>query len=253
MKKLLTLFALTLVAFTTNAQSTLNGDMNYDGEKNITDVMLLVDEILNGTKPQAYLSCPDGNHPHLIDLGLPSGTKWACCNVGAAMPDDYGGYYAWGETVEKSIYAPETYQYAYEDANGSYYINGKKYTVINLGSDIAGTQYDVAHVKWGGKWQIPSLDQINELLNNCSYAWTSMNGVNGGKFTGSSGGTIFLPAAGYRKEDLQADGRYGLYTSSTQHPSYPFWAYGFDLDSDIARWTIGGRDNSASVRPVWVP
>lgn len=94
MKKLLFILALMLVAFTVNAQSNLNGDMNHDGEKNITDVILLVDEILNGAGSKSYLTCPDNHHPHLIDLGLPSGTKWACCNVGATAPEDYGGYYA---------------------------------------------------------------------------------------------------------------------------------------------------------------
>ncbi len=86
-------------------------------------------------------TCPDGNHPHMIDLGLPSGTKWACCNVGASKPEDYGNYYAWGETQPKSVYDEDTYAY-YQ--NGSY---------VNIGSDIAGTGYDAATANWGAPWR----------------------------------------------------------------------------------------------------
>ena len=87
--------------------------MNHDSDKNITDVVLLVDEILHGTKPipYSYLTCPDGHHPHIIDLGLSSGTMWACCNVEADTPEGYGGYYAWGETNEMSTYDWRTYTY----------------------------------------------------------------------------------------------------------------------------------------------
>ncbi len=80
--------------------------------------------------------CPDSNHPHAIDLGLPSGTLWSCCNVGAKTPEEAGGYYAWGETETKTIYNEGTYNY--------------KANYVSFGSDIAGTEYDVAHVKWGG-------------------------------------------------------------------------------------------------------
>ena len=82
----------------------------------------------------------------MIDLGLPSGTKWACCNVGANKPEAYGDYYAWGETQTKSTYSEQTYLYY---KNGLYQ---------DVGSDIAGTQYDVAHVKWGGSCVMPSLE-----------------------------------------------------------------------------------------------
>ena len=176
-------------------------------------------------------SCPDDNHPHAIDLGLPSGTKWACCNVGADKPEAYGGYYAWGETEEKSTY------------NWS--------TCHNLGSDIAGTQYDVAHVMWGGFWVMSSLVQIKELLNNCTNEWTTLNGVKGKKFTGKNGGTIFMPLAGYRwREDLIDDGYVGYYWSSTQDPSYSDNAYRLYFSSDYASWNSNYRFFGLSVRPV---
>lgn len=88
----------------------------------------------NNDPLQSYTKCPDDNHPHLIDLGLPSGTKWACCNVGANMPERPGGFYAWGETEEKEVYDWSTYIHC----------DGSMETCHDLGENIAGTQYDVA-------------------------------------------------------------------------------------------------------------
>ena len=143
----------------------------------ITLTMMLVAFMANAQ------SCPDSNHPHAIDLGLPSGTKWACCNVGANTPEGYGGYYAWGETEEKEIYDWTTYIHC----------DGSEETCHDIGSDIAGTEYDVAHIQWGGSWVMPSQDQINELTGKCTCTWTIKNGVMGDLFTGPNGGTIFLP------------------------------------------------------------
>ena len=242
MKKTTFTLALMLVVFTANAQSNLEGDMNHDGEKNITDVMLLVDEILNGSKPQAYLTCPDGNHPHLIDLGLPSGTKWACCNVGADKPEAYGGYYAWGETEVKSSYNWGTYIHC----------DGSEATCHNLGEDIARTKYDVAHVKWGGSWVMPSNNQQQELLDNCTSTWTTQNDVPGRLFIGKNGGRIFLPAAGRRWNDrVISGGINGFYWSSTNDPTISqspclisFGSGGAEMSSTYYR---GG---GLSVRPV---
>ncbi len=193
--------------------------------------------------------CPDGNHPHMIDLGLPSGTKWACCNVGANTPEGYGGYYAWGETEEKGTYNWNTYRY-WTDYDGDGNVDSNE--VTNLGSDIAGTQYDVAHVQWGGSWVMPSLDQIKELLNNCSSKWVTQNGVNGRQFIGPSGGTVFLPAAGGRgTDDLVDAGSYGYYWSSSQYPSYSYDAYGLRFYSGRAGWDGGDyRSGGRTVRPV---
>ncbi len=187
------------------------------------------------TTSRAYISCPDNNHPHVIDLGLPSGTKWACCNVDAKKPEDYGGYYAWGETSTKTEYSSSNY----------------RYEGVNIGSDIRGTQYDVAHVKWGGKWQMPTQEQIKELDDNCKYEWTTLNGVKGGKFTGPNGKSIFIPAAGYRSNgDLYIAGSYGNYWSSTQYPDYSYYAYDLDFYSGLASWYYFDRFYGQSVRPV---
>jgi hypothetical protein len=160
------------------------------------------------TKLQAsaqLTSCSDNNHPHMIDLGLPSGTKWACCNVGAQKPEDYGNYFAWGETQQKKDYKWETY------AHGS-----SATKVTNIGSDIAGTDYDAATANWGAPWRMPSLKQVNELKEKCTSVRTIQNGVMGMKFTGPNGGTIFLPSAGKRFGGNSFDvGEIGNYWSST--------------------------------------
>ena len=161
--------------------------------------------------------CPNDNHPHMIDLGLPSGTKWACCNVDPTpsnqSPTNFGGYYSWGELEVKDSYGIDDYEYS----------EGGEITPIFtfLGEDISGTEYDVAHMKWGGSWQMPSNIQIQELLSNCSYSWISLNGVNGALFTGSNNAKIFLPAAGNNTcygladmEELAGVGEYGCYWSS---------------------------------------
>ena len=192
---------------------------------------------------KAYRSCPDNHHPHQIDLGLPSGTKWACCDVGANTPEDCGGYgyYAWGETKEKTTYNWNTYIHS----------NGSKETCHNISGDIAGTKYDVAHVKWGGGWHVPTLTQFKELINNCTYEWTMVNGVKGGKFTGPNGGSIFLPAAGCRwGNDLRNYGSYGYYWSSTRHLSSSNYAYYLYFYSGGANMRNIGRDCGQSVRSV---
>ena len=136
----------------------------------------------------AHLSCPDDRHPHAIDLGLPSGTLWACCNVGANAPQEFGGYYAWGETEEKEEYSWATYTF-YSPDNDSY---------ANLGSDICGTARDVAHQLWGDAWQMPSEEQCAELVANSTGEWAKLGDAYGRFIMGRNGGSIFIPAAGYR-------------------------------------------------------
>lgn len=153
-----------------------------------------------------FHTCPDSNHPHAIDLGLPSGTKWACCNVGATSPEEYGGYYAWGETSEKSKYYWTSYLY-YDREN---------YGFKNIGSDIACTQYDIAHVHMGGSWRMPSYNQQKELIDKCTIVFLEHNGNNGILVTGPNGRQIYLPAAGYRANDgLYYNGERGCYWSSS--------------------------------------
>ncbi|MBQ2589516.1 MAG: hypothetical protein II576_09720 [Prevotella sp.] len=186
-----------------------------------------------------------------IDLGLPSGTKWASCNVGATKPEEYGGYYAWGETEEKEVYSTATYQYATgEDTDGDGWYENLQYK--NLGSDISGTYCDVAHVKWGGKWVMPSANEVKELIDNCTSEWTTLNGVNGMKFTSNiNGNSIFLPASGWRWGDtFYSVGSYGNYWLSTQDPSYSYGAYGISSYSEGAISGSSEKFIGQSVRPV---
>ena len=148
-------------------------------------------------------SCPDGNHPHMIDLGLPSGTKWACCNLGASTPEQSGNYYRWGET--KPFKEGDTYAtYPYKN--------------VDIGNNIAGTKYDAATANWSASWRMPTENQMKELMDNCTYKWTTQNGVKGGKVTGRKGGTLFLPASGCRDDSsgsLQIVGGYGYFWSAS--------------------------------------
>ncbi len=190
-----------------------------------------------------YLSCPDNHHPHMIDLGLPSGTLWACCNVDASKPEGYGGYYAWGETKEKKDYSEETYLY---------YKNGK---YQNIGTNISGTNYDVAHVKWGGAWCMPTDKDYLELYNNCSFTWTTLNKIKGQKFTSKkNGGSIFLPASGGRSgtrlDELGSWGEYWL-SSYYPDPDKDNCAYGFIFwDDGTNAYMVASRKSGFPVRPV---
>ena len=191
--------------------------------------------VTGGGDIPSYTSCPDNHHPHLIDLGLPSGTKWACCNVGAQKPEDYGGYYAWGETTEKSNYTIDNYL----GGNGmSYYI----------GKDISGTQYDVATAKWSYPWIMPNQVQMKELFDNCTSKWATENGINGRWFTGSNGFSIFLPAAGIHFTDnLREEGSGGYYWSSIPDESH---AEGILVECGGVSMYNGPRFTGISVRPV---
>ena len=189
----------------------------------------------------SYTSCPDSHHPHLIDLGLPSGTKWACCNVGAQKPEDYGGYFAWGETTEKSRYYWDTYILC----------DGSSSTCHDIGKDFAGTQYDAATANWGSPWVMPNREQLEELCSNCTSEWTTENGVNGRKFTGPNRASIFLPAVGGRwYDDLDDAGSYGFYWSSALYGSNTDYACALYFDDGNRGAFSDYRFMGLSVRPV---
>ena len=137
-----------------------------------------------------------------VDLGLPSGLKWASCNIGASSPEEYGDYFAWGETNTKDYY---------------YYDN---YSLLDISmDDISGNaQYDAATAKWGSTWRMPTKAEQEELLNNCTWSWTTQNEVKGYKVIGPNGNSIFLPAAGYRYQSESGyAGEKGYYWSSTPY------------------------------------
>ncbi len=157
-----------------------NADVNGDGEINIADVNAIINIILN----------PEIEH-EWVDLGLPSGTLWATCNIGANKPEEYGDYFAWGETTPKDTYSWKTYKWC-ED--GNQYAT-TKYDTWDGRLELE-PEDDAANVNWGSSWRMPSSEQIEELINSCTWQWTSLNGVNGNLGTAPNGNTIFLPAAG---------------------------------------------------------
>ncbi|MBO4315766.1 MAG: hypothetical protein J5867_07385 [Prevotella sp.] len=218
-----------------------NSSVAYDLYFYSSNVKLNLVERYIGTSVRPVRPAKDNSPAEPIDLGLPSGTKWASCNVGATKPQEWGGYYAWGETEVKLIYTENTYKY---------YQNGK---FVSLGSDISGTEYDVAHVKWGGKWVMPTLDDIKELLNNCTSEWTTFNGMTGRKFTGPNGNSIFLPATGARYDSgyIYNPPGFSLYWTSTLDEESSEDAYYLGIDSGISYWYDRcGRILGLCVRPV---
>ena len=175
------------------------------------------------------------NSHEYVDLGLPSGLLWATCNVGATTPEEYGDYFAWGETTTKSEYT---------QANSLTY--GKSL------NDISGNpQYDAATANWGGRWRMPTYDEMNELRRNCTWKWTTQNGVNGYKVTGPSGASIFLPAAGYSNgSSLNLAGSDGYYWSSMPYEGNDGLAYYLRINSGYHTRSQEVRGNGLSVRPV---
>lgn len=219
---------------------------------------------------QFYIYCSDGNvikvdsismiepedpyngHEY-VDLGL--SVKWATCNVGATKPEEYGDYFAWGEVEPKEVYDWSTYKWC----NGSYvsltkYNNSSSYGIID-NKTVLEAANDAAAVNWGGSWRMPTDAELTELRDNCTWIWTTQNGVNGYRVTSNKEGytdkSIFLPAAGYRYDSsLHYAGSDGFYWSSSLYTGSPLYAYVLYFDSGGVNWGNGYRDYGRSVRPV---
>ena len=180
-----------------------------------------------------------------VDLGL--SVKWATCNVGATSPEEYGDYFAWGEITTKAEYNSlncPTYGLSTSELQSQGYIDNEG----NL-----TPQYDVATANWGGDWRMPTDTEMQELVDNCTWTWTTQNGVNGYNVEGPSGNSIFLPAAGYRYgSSLYGAGSGGYYWSSSPYDnSYDYGAYGLEFSGGGSHhmnyyYRYAGR----SVRPV---
>ena len=194
------------------------------------------------------------NNHEYVDLGLPSGLKWATCNVGANTPEEYGYYFAWGEVEPKTTYNWSTYKYCVDNYNNltkycsqsSYGNNG-----FTDNKTVLDPEDDAATFNWGGAWRMPTKAEQDELREKCTWVWTSQNGVNGYKVTGPNGNSIFLPAAGYMYEGtLGYAGSFGDYWSSSLDAGYPRNAYNVDFGSGNVGWIDSGRYFGQSVRPV---
>ena len=213
---------------------------------------------------QFYIYCSDGNvikvdsismvapeepvdpyngHEY-VDLGL--SVKWATCNVGASKPEEYGDYFAWGETQPKDYYDWSTYKWC----NGSPTVT--KYCTDVDNKTTLELSDDAARANWGGSWRMPTDAELTELREQCTWTWTTQNGVYGYKVTSKKNGeSIFLPAAGYRYDSsLYGAGSNGNYWSSSLITDYPSNAWNVSFNSDGVGRCTNLRYYGFSVRSV---
>ena len=229
------------------------GDVNQSGDVSIADVTTLIDYLLTNEWPGSSVSTHE-----FVDLGLSSGTLWATCNVGANAPEEYGDYFAWGEVVpNKETYTWSTTAWVYYEGSSlrfSKYNTSDQYGAIDNKTEL-DPEDDAAYVNWGPEWRMPSADQVNELLTQCTWEWLEVNGVNCRKLTGPNGNSIFLPAAGQRSgantSSVGTNGNYwtrDLYATTTVNPMNAFKLY---FSKTMKQRTSGSRNYGCSVRPVY--
>ena len=181
--------------------------------------------------------------PEYVDLGL--SVKWATFNIGASAPEEYGDYFAWGETEPKAEYRWENYKWC--DGTAS---NMIKYNKTD-GLTTLDLDDDVAHVNWGGNWRMPTDAEFTELREKCRWEWTVQNGVNGYKVVGVNGNSIFLPAAGYaRATNYYAISTSGFYWSSSFYIDDICNAYYVNFSSKGVYQYNLVRYDGRSIRPV---
>ena len=186
------------------------------------------------------------NGHECVDLGLPSGTLWATCNVGTTTPEGYGDHFAWGETTTKSTYDWSTY-FDTNDGGSTF----AKYN-NNGGKTVLDPEDDAAHVNWGGSWRMPTKAEWQELCDNCTWTWTTQNGIKGYKVTSNKAGYtdkfIFLPADSWLNSDSL-----GYYWSSSLLEYYSNGAWILCFESYYRLLTYGNlvyRCYGLAVRPV---
>ena len=252
MKKIITFLSMLFCLFAT-AQEVTDTMYIYRNDNIIERIPVSkIDSVVFvAPKAPAVPDVPETPVYEAIDLGLPSGVKWATCNVGATKPEEYGGYYAWGEIEEKDDYSWNTYRWC----NGTYDSMTKYCTSASNGTvdnkTVLEPEDDVAHVKWGGSWRMPTKAEQDELRNNCTWTWKTLNGVNGYEVTGPNGNSIFLPAAGYRNgTEVSYRGNYGNYWSGSLYSNYSSYAYYLGFNDSNYGWYSSNRFYGLSVRPV---
>lgn len=185
-----------------------------------------------------------------VDLGL--SVKWATCNIGASVPEEYGGYYAWGETESKKKYSWRSYKWCTEGRTSlTKYCADSRYAMLIDDKTELDANDDVAHVEWGGTWRIPTIVELYELYSKCKWNWMTKNGVNGYMVTGPNGKTIFLPAAGFNKGSEVCDrGIYGFYWSRLSIKTRADNAYCLGFLCGESKCTNAYRYYGFTVRPV---
>lgn len=204
----------------------------------------------NEVKRSAILHMPELNLSNdqkpAVDMGL--SVKWAAWNVGAGRPEEYGDYYAWGELEEKASFTKTNYVY-YDSQIGLY---------EDIGSDISGTEYDVASVEWGDGWRMPTVEELQELVTACTWSKANVEGVNGHNIQGPSGNSIFIPNTGYWQgsslyfADDYMDGCFGCCWSATLAPDNAKEAYILNCENGMGAvvYRYWDRRLGLPVRPV---
>lgn len=229
-------------------------DMNQDGVVTIADVTCLIEELLHPSKGLC-------NGYEYVDLGL--SVKWATCNIGADVPEQYGSFYAWGETEEKDTYLWETYQH--NTKGNSYWEGCKKYqvadgqtrgiwydgnTFVGDGIETLESCDDVATQKWGDGWRLPTKEEFEELLTQCTWKWVS-NGYKKGYEISRMGRSIFIPTAGCEFGDsYYGTGSYGYYWTSCLTSFYTNCAYSLYINRNEKEIGYDERCYGLTVRPV---
>ena len=199
---------------------------------------------------------PEPEGPQMVDMGL--SVKWATYNMGATKPSEYGNFYAYGEIEPKDVYSLETYQWYYPDYNDWDCDQWEAY--YKLGATFTGTNYDVAHVKWGDQWRVPTKAEWDELIYNCDWTWSSVGGVLGCKATSRiNGNSIFLPAAGNMVDDQHTHDQLGcFYWTSTEYVQADISkeCRNYRANLDATNQSADGYDYPEvgfSIRPVYGP
>ncbi len=254
MKNLCFLFLMLIVASGVFAQTPQGQKVTKTMKGSELSQYIRENELEGKTVTITYTIVPNGKHNghEYVNLGL--SVKWATCNVGATTAEGYGDYYAWGETDTKRTYDFDTYKWCKGDWNAiTKYCTDSEYGTVDNKKTLSTTD-DVAHVKWGGNWRMPTRAELDELRTKCEWTWTTKNGVRGYRVTGPNGNTIFLPAAGYRLRsvELYGAGETGCYWSSSLYESNQNVAISLTVYSHGVRCdgSTNIRYNGESVRPV---
>ena len=198
------------------------------------------------------------NGHEYVDMGLPSGLKWATCNIGASSPEEYGDYFAWGETKPKDSYDFDSYDFANPNSRKKEYYLMNSYNEDDDFKELI-PEDDAAITNWKGPWRIPSIEEFQELIDECELTWGIYNGTSGVKVKGPNGSSIFLPAASTTEESCY--GEEGAYWSSCLDDdtcefdaSTDYWDYyraqNMSFDENGSECGYSWREIGNSIRPV---
>lgn len=186
-----------------------------------------------------------------IDLGL--SVKWATCNVGANNPEEYGDYFAWGEVQPNRHYSWDYYTWGHGFYSLTKYCNDRNYGYngfMDYKLELEKTD-DAASDNWGSEWRMPTKEELQELLDNCTWTWTTLNDVYGYKVEGANGKSIFLPAAGFKSDQsIYSAGSQGYYWANSCVESFPAYAWMIHFNSKYMTLDYFPRFYGRTIRPV---